>query len=76
MYKHVHSKITYQLRVHQFTVWQVGKGGGNVIVINQVVTHHQNFNPDVCTSIPTQRDLPPEYEIRYQFTSGVRRQRI
>jgi len=26
-YKHVHSKVTYQLKVHQFTVRQVGKGG-------------------------------------------------
>jgi len=27
MHKHVHSKATYQLRVHQFTAQQVGKGG-------------------------------------------------
>jgi len=48
--KHVNSKVTYQLRVHQFTVRQVGKGGENVIVTDQVVTDHPNFNPDVCTS--------------------------
>jgi len=53
-YKHVHSNVTYLLRVYQFTVRQVGKGGENVIVINQVVTHYPKFNPDVCTSMSIQ----------------------
>jgi len=108
--KHVHSKVTYLLKVHQFMVQQVGKGGKecdrssyhslhkiksyvqtcsfkgnlptesapvhsvasgerrNVIGIDQVVTHYLKFNPDVCTSMSIQRDLPPEYEMRYQFT--------
>jgi len=42
MYKHVHSKVTYSLRVHQLTVRQVGKGGKIVIAINQDIIHHTN----------------------------------
>jgi len=43
--RHAHSKETHQLRVHQFTVQQVGKGGNSVIVINQVTTNHTELNP-------------------------------
>ena len=51
--KHVHSKVTYSLRVYQRTVWQVGKGGKIVIIIDQVI----KFNPDICTSMSIQRQL-------------------
>ena len=34
----------YQIR-HQFTVQQVGKGGKFVIVIDQGIMDHTNFNP-------------------------------
>jgi len=42
--KHVHSKVTYSLRVHQFTVWQVGKGGKEC---DHSTYHslHTKFNP-------------------------------
>ena len=43
MYRHVHSKVIYPLRVHQFTVQQVGKGGNNVIVIDQVITQNSTL---------------------------------
>ena len=42
MHRHVHSKVTYRLRVQQFIVPQVGKGGINVNVIDQVIAHHTN----------------------------------
>jgi len=40
MYRHDHSKVTHRLRVYLFTVPQVGKGRNNVIVIDQIRTHH------------------------------------
>jgi len=43
--KHVQSKVTYEsLRVHQFTVWQVGKGGEEC---DHSSSHslHTKFNP-------------------------------
>jgi len=53
--------------VHQFTVQQVGKGGNNVIIIDQGITHHTEFNPQYTCSY--KGNLLPEYEIRLRFTA-------
>ena len=47
MHKCVISRATYILKMHQFKVWQVGKGGKYVIVIDQnlMIFHHIKFNP-------------------------------
>ena len=41
-----HHKATYSLRVYQFTVRQVEKGGKIVIATDQVITHHTKLNPE------------------------------
>jgi len=35
---------THQLLMHQFTVRHMVKGGK---IINHIITHHSNFNPDM-----------------------------
>ena len=46
MHKHVHSKATYNLRVHQFTTQQVGKGGKrdefSLITQNPIMSMHKH----------------------------------
>ena len=73
MYTYVHSKETYRLRVHQFTVQQVGKGGNNVIVIDQVITHHRKFNPKNVQTCLFKGNLLPESAPVHSTASGERR---
>jgi len=68
MYKHVHSKVTYLLRVHQFTVRQVGKGGENVI--GKWGKEAKNVFIQVTTNLPT-KSAPV-----HSMASGERRQRM
>jgi len=60
MYRHVHSKETYSLRVTQLTVQQVGKGGNKAIVIDQVITHHTKLNPKNVQTCPFEGNLLAE----------------
>ena len=73
MYRDVHSKVTYRLRVHQFTVQQVGKGGNNVIVIDQVITHHTKLKPKNVHTCQFKGNLQAESAPVYSTASGERR---
>ena len=73
MYRQAHSKISYRLRVHQFTVQQVGKGGNNVIVIDQVITHHTKFNPKNAQTCPFKGNLLTESAPVHITASGERK---
>jgi len=73
MYRYAHSKETHQLRVHQFTVQQVGKGGNNVIIIDQVITHHTKLNPKNVQICPFKGNSPTESAPVHSTTSGERR---
>ena len=73
MYRHAHSKETYFLRVHQFTVQQVGKGGNNVIVIDQLITHHTKLNPKNVQTCPFDGNLQTESAPIHSTASGERR---
>ena len=59
MYRHANSKETYLLRVPQFTV-QVGKGGNNVIVSNQVIAPYTKLNPKNVQTCPFKGNLLAE----------------
>ena len=73
MYKHAHSMETYSLRVHQLTVPQVGKGGSNVTVIDQVITHHTKLNPKNLQTCPLKGNLLTESAPVDSTASGERR---
>jgi len=61
---------TYQLRVHQFTVQKVVKGGNNVIVIDQVITHHTKLNPKNVQTCPFKGNLQAESAPVHSTASG------
>ena len=48
MRKQVHSKVTYKLRVHQFTTQKVGKGGKryeiSLITQNPIMSMHKHVH--------------------------------
>jgi len=47
MHKDVHSKVTYNLRVHQFTTQQVGKGGKRnklSLIKNPIMSMHKDIH--------------------------------
>ena len=69
-YRHVHSKVTYRLRVHQFTVQQVGKGRNNVIVIDQVIAHPQKLNPNNVQACQFKGNLLAESAPVHSIASG------
>jgi len=73
MYRLAHSMETYSLRVHQFTVQQVGKGGNNVIIIDQVITHRTKLNPKNVHACPFKGNLPTESAPVHSTASGERR---
>ena len=66
------SMEAYQLRVHQFTVPQVGKGN-SVIVIDQVISHHTKLNPKNVQICPFNGNLLPESAPVHSTASGERR---
>jgi len=76
MYGHVHSKDTYILRVHQFTVQQMGKRGNNVIVLDQVITRHTKLNPKNVQTCPFKGNLLAESEPVHSTASGERRKQF
>ena len=71
MYRHVHSKVTYRLRVYQFTV-QVGKGGNDVIVIDQIITHHTKLKPKNVQTCPFNGNVLAERAPVHSTESGER----
>jgi len=66
-------KESYSLRVHQFTVQQVGKGGNNVIVIDQVITDHTKLNPKNVQTCLFDGNVLPESAPVHSTASGERR---
>ena len=71
--KHVHSKVTYQLRVHQFTVRQDGKAENNVIVIDKDITNNTKLNPKNVQTCPFNGNLLAESAPVDSTASGERR---
>jgi len=64
MCKHVHSKVTYQLKAHQFTVRQVGKGGKECGHSSYHSLH--KFNP-MCKHVHSK----VTYSLKaHQYTAG------
>ena len=64
---------TYKLRVHQFTVQKVAKGGNNLIVIDQVITHHRKLSPKNVQTFPFKGNLQAESAPVHSTTSGERK---
>jgi len=73
MYRHDHSKVTHRLRVYQFTVPQVGKGGNNVTVIDQIRTHHTKLKLKNVQTCPFNGNLLAESVAVHSIASGERR---
>ena len=71
MCKHIHSKVTYFLRVHQFTVRQVGKGGKQC---DHSSYHSLHKIQSYVQTSPFKGNLLPESEQVHSAASVERRQ--